>query len=191
MRRKLQRAGRTDVEVGDKHVPQIWREYPINLVPLPHWHNDKPGTIRQRVADIVRRDAEQTRARHKRDGTRPLGRALILQTDPFSRPDEPKKSPAPMCHASTKAGRRAYRRAYAAWAELVHHANKALLEQRETAGHPRAVITGPLPSLMVQINRIDIAPVFGGGDPALHYDPLAPADIFKSLARTNSTGPPL
>jgi hypothetical protein len=52
-----------------------------------------------------------TRRRHRLEGTRPLGVTAIRATDPRSRPAEPKKSPAPLCHASTPALRKGFRAA--------------------------------------------------------------------------------
>ena len=188
--RKHQRAERRGVQFIREVVPEIWREYPVQFVPLPHWQQDKPGTIRQRVANIIRMDAEQTRQRHERDGTRPMGRRLILQVDPFDAPEEPKRSPAPMCHASTNAGRRAYRRGYRAFAEVVLDTNQQLAKHRAACSPLGSTVGGPLPAVTVTVERNDVAPTFVGGNPSLHYDPLVTIRMRPGGAGTGATGPP-
>ncbi len=91
------------------------------LTPLPALrHLPKElqiSTIRAMVEDI----REQTRLRHERNGTRPLGVPAILSQDPLQSPHRSKRSPAPAVHAVTREARRLFfeglyefRRAYRA-----------------------------------------------------------------------------
>ena len=181
--RKIERAaGRGEVlEFGA--MPKLFRDYPIELVPLPHWQGWKPGRIAQRVADIVNDDAAKTRARHKRNKTRPLGVAGILRTDPMSAPRESKKSPAPLCHASNHAQRRAFRAGYGSFCQQVKHANRALMARRRDAGVPEGSIAAPVASANVVVNRTDVRLTFQGGDERLHFDPYDAKAIFRGEGR--------
>jgi hypothetical protein len=109
--RKLERAAKRGHALELPEAPEVWIEYPIRLAPLPPWADLRPGQRRARVTAIVNDDDEATRKRHRRDGTRPLGVAAIRATDPFARPARSKKSPAPLCHASTPALRDGFRAA--------------------------------------------------------------------------------
>ena len=102
----------------------LYVDYPIELVPMLHWEHLAPGQRRARVAAMLRNDEEKTRARHQREGTRPLGVRAILATKPFSAPASPKKSPAPLCHAGSKLERKAFRAAYRRYVEAVRAAGK-------------------------------------------------------------------
>jgi hypothetical protein len=188
--RKIARASARGETLQLGPVPQVWREYPIKLEPLPHWQHEKPGTVRQRVAAIVRDDAAMTKRRHKQDGTRPLGRQGILTTHPFAQPTKSKKSPAPMCHASNAKQRRVYRRAYRAFAHCVQTTVDELAQHRDPCGVPPGHITRPLPSPGVVKNNADVEPTFVGGDPRLHYDPFDLAAAARASPSKPSTGPP-
>lgn len=107
--RKLDRAEASGRSLELPEVAPVWREYPIELVPMPHWAGLKIGQRRARVAEMLRHDDNETRLRHKRDGTVPLGTKAIRAASPFKRPEKSSKSPAPLCHASTRAGREAFR----------------------------------------------------------------------------------
>lgn len=107
--RKLGRAAARGVELSLPRVRQVWREYPIELTPLPHWRELPVGERRARVASMIAHDDRITRERHERARTQPLGVAKVLSTPPTSRPADPAHSPAPRCHASSHARRKAFR----------------------------------------------------------------------------------
>jgi hypothetical protein len=127
----------------DKVEPK-WIEYPIPLVPPPQWAHLPVGQQRARVADIVRRDDELTRARHQRDGTKPLGRRGVLAMDPFAAPANPKRSPAPLVHAPNRRVRRAFRKAHRAYGERYRASRQALTAQVAAAGFLPGTTTPPL-----------------------------------------------
>jgi hypothetical protein len=117
--RRLARAAKRGVSISVEKPGQIWHTYPIDLVPLPHWKDLKPGQQRSRVAEMIRLDDQETRERHERDGTAPVGVRAILKQDPFNRPAEPKKSPAPPCHTSRPSWGRSWRTLYRAFDERI------------------------------------------------------------------------
>jgi len=102
-------AGRKGQEV-DPH--DFVEKYEVQLTPLPIWAEASEETRRERYRELVQDIERETRERHERDGTRPLGLARIRAQDPHEHPDSPKRSPAPACHASSRRVRRWFRRAY-------------------------------------------------------------------------------
>jgi REP element-mobilizing transposase RayT len=84
----------------------------VRLSPLPCWKQMTPETYRNRVADLVRVIEQQAREQREATGVAPLGIKAILAQKPFDRPTHPKKSPAPLFHAFTKATRKALWEAY-------------------------------------------------------------------------------
>lgn len=136
-------AGRAVSERAPRHH-QVVREYPIELVPLPHWSGLRPGQLRARVAAILHNDDRLTQERHQRCGTRPLGVRRILATSPFAYAEEPKKSPAPLCHAGNKAVRDAFRKAYRLFVDGVRAASAKLSVLASPLGLPVCATTPPL-----------------------------------------------
>ena len=113
--RKIQRAQARGCTLDLPRAPQVWREYPIDLVPLPHWRDLKVGQRRARVAAMLHQDDGQREpATNVRARTaRPPG---LFAASPFNRPAKPAKSPAPRCHADSRARRDAFRVVYRAFA---------------------------------------------------------------------------
>jgi putative transposase len=145
LQRQADRRGANDGERSSRRGPApVWKEYLIRLVPLPHWAHLKPGQLRAKVAAILHDDDRKTKERHERDGTRPLGVAAVLAADPHSRPRDSKKGPAPLCHASTRAARTAFRCAYRLFVESMRAAARALAESLATAGFPVGCTSPPL-----------------------------------------------
>ncbi len=79
---------------------------PVHLTPLPCWStlswSERRDEARGLIVDIER----ATRARHRDEGTRPLGAKQVLAANPLARPAAPKKSPAPMFHATGETRKR-------------------------------------------------------------------------------------
>jgi hypothetical protein len=142
--RRCERAAAGDEASIPPAPAQVWREYPIRHVPLPHWAHLKPGELRARVAAILHEDDKATKERHRRAGTQPLGVAAILAADPHARPIDSKKSPAPLCHASTRAARKAFRIAYRRFVEATRAAAVVLANALPAAGFPVGCTTPPL-----------------------------------------------
>ena len=78
---------------------------PVRLAPLPCWQTmgwkQRRDQARELIADIER----ETRARHRHQGTRPLGVRKVLAVETLARPAALKKTPAPLFHATREARR--------------------------------------------------------------------------------------
>ena len=92
--------------------------YEVPLTPLPclegRSETERCAWWRAMVADI---EAE-TRERLAREKRGVLGRQRILAQDPHGRPDRPKRSPRPICHAASKEAIRFFRQAYELFVEI-------------------------------------------------------------------------
>lgn len=103
--------GRAKRRKGGEHVKRddFWIRYDIELAPLPCWAHLSEAEYRDQVQSLCVDIVLEHQARWKLEGTRPIGAEAMLAADPTSRPSKaPKTSPAPLCHASTKATRKAY-----------------------------------------------------------------------------------
>ena len=85
--------------------------YDVPLSPLPCWEHlsrqERQKICVDMVADIER-EAEET---NRLESRTPIGPEAILAQSPFDTPKTTKRSPAPLCHASSKATRTDYREA--------------------------------------------------------------------------------
>jgi hypothetical protein len=171
--RRCQRAANDDEASTSSAQPQVWREYTIRHVPLPHWAHLKPGEQRARVAAILHEDDKATKERHRRAGTQPLGVRAILAADPHARPLNSKKSPAPLCHATSTAARRAFRIAYRSFVAATRAAAVTLAKSLSTAGFPVGSTTPPIAN---RAAHLPCSPFRGGrlDDRALATGPPAP-----------------
>ncbi len=100
--------------------------YPLELTPLPLWE-DLSASERHREARELLAVSNQ-RAVELREGKPALGLEMVLRQDPHESPQEVKRSPRPLCHASTKEGRQAYRRTYDAFVAAYRVASKRFRE---------------------------------------------------------------
>ena len=86
--------------------------YEVPLTPLPFLEDASEEEARKFYQRLEAEIIEETRKKLTEEGKQPLGVETIMCQDPFSRPRNPKKSPAPFCHASSRRTRRKYMRAY-------------------------------------------------------------------------------
>lgn len=100
--------------------------YPVPLAPLPGWEELTPEERQARVRALVEDIEAETRERHARAGTRPLGADRVLAQDPHGLPREVKRRPAPACHAASETLREGYRKAYRLFASLFRAASERL-----------------------------------------------------------------
>jgi len=82
------------------------------LSPLPAWEHLSPDAYRSRIAALVAEVEIEAAAAQDAAGISPLGHNGIRSQSFYDRPARMKKSPAPFCHAATKAARRELRLAY-------------------------------------------------------------------------------
>ena len=100
--------------------------YPVRLTPLPALAHLPPDELRVRHERLVAEVEEETRQRYEDEGGRPLGVPAVLAQDPLDRPAASKRSPAPMCHASTAPIRSAFRAAYRTFVDAYRRAAETL-----------------------------------------------------------------
>ncbi len=98
----------------------------LRLEPIPCWAHLAPERRRERIESLLRAIEEETARRTEETGRRPLGRDSILRQDPHTRPNRPRKSPAPLVHAATKAIRRELRDRYRAFVTAFRRAAEQL-----------------------------------------------------------------
>ncbi|HRY95467.1 MAG TPA: transposase [Myxococcota bacterium] len=110
--------------------------YPIPMAPLPCWadlsEEARQAKVRAMVADI---EAE-TKERHEKEGTRPMGVHRILAQHPHGIPKEVKRSRAPSCHTASAVLWKAYRAAYRTFASVFREASARLRAGDLTAIFP-------------------------------------------------------
>ena len=133
--------------------------YEVPLSPLPCWEHLTEQQRQARVAELVADIEQEARANNRALGRKPLGRDRVLSQDPHGTPKDSKHSPRPLCHAATKAARKACIQAiravqvtYRAAAKLVSEGRAAEAEFPPgcfppalpfVAGEPAAVALSP------------------------------------------------
>ena len=81
------------------------------LVPLPTWRHLSASERRERICQIVREIAAETRQRIRKEGPA-LGVRRILRQNPHSKPSHSERSPKPHVHAVDPAVRRSMKIAF-------------------------------------------------------------------------------
>jgi len=95
----------------------------LRIAQLPCWESDTPEVCKERVLGILT-DIEAL-AHEQRDGAPVLGAQNILAQDPHSKPCSIKRSPRPLCHASTPKARSEYAAKYRDFADAYAKASAA------------------------------------------------------------------
>ena len=75
---------------------------------------------------MVREIEQETAERHRRNGTRVLGRRAVQEVHPHDSVQSPKRSPRPTFHAATREVREALKEAYREFAEYFRAAAQDL-----------------------------------------------------------------
>ena len=101
-------------------------EEELFLSQLPCWAHLTPEQYRQRIAELVEEIEAEARADREARGVEPLGVEAILRQDPHLRPNQTKKSPAPACHAASKAFRKRFWEEYSAFVADFREATEKL-----------------------------------------------------------------
>ncbi len=83
--------------------------YDIPLSPLPCWEDMSEQERRKVCADMVEDIEQEAEETNRVEGRTPMGPEAILAQSPFDTPKTTKRSPAPLCHASSRAARATYR----------------------------------------------------------------------------------
>ncbi|MBI4616691.1 MAG: transposase [Planctomycetes bacterium] len=96
----------------------------LEVAPPPGWEHLRPAECARRLRELVYAREEELRRERKAQGKKVLGVRRILQASPTDRSAHPKKSPRPLCHASTRELWDEYRAHYAQFLELYRIASK-------------------------------------------------------------------
>jgi len=124
-------------------------EEELVLSQLPCWADLTPEQHRKRTAELVEEIEQEARADREARGIEPLGVEAILRQDPHTRPNQTKKSPAPLYHAATKAAREAFWEAYSAFVVAFREAAERLRAGDRTASFPLGSFPPGLPFVSV------------------------------------------
>ena len=119
-------------------------EHLVKLTPIPCWADLTDKEYRARVLDTVEEITRATKARHRADGTRPMGVKKIVAQDPHTKPEATKKSPAPRCHASRRARRKEYIRRYRAFLDEYRASSRQWLAGKLDVEFPLFCFRPPL-----------------------------------------------
>lgn len=87
-------------------------EYQVRISPLPCWRQLSPRETQRRCTELLEDIKAAVNREIRERGHSPLGAAVVCRKAPESRPTATKRSPAPLCHASSRQMRDAYRREY-------------------------------------------------------------------------------
>jgi hypothetical protein len=120
-------------------------EETIVLEPLPCWQHLAPEEIQERLRSMVLRIEEETAERHRRNGTRILGRRAARQVHPHDSPGSPKRRPRPALDAATREVREAMKQAYRESAELFRAAAQDLRHGVKSVRFPPGSFPPSLP----------------------------------------------
>lgn len=134
-------ARRAGKEFGPRDFAE---EVTVTLTPIPCWADLTDREYRERIKDTVDEIARATRARHRAAGTRPRGVKHIVAQHPHAKPAASKSSPAPLCHASSRARRQAYKRQYGAFLDVYRDSSREWLKGQFNVEFPLFCFRPPL-----------------------------------------------
>jgi REP element-mobilizing transposase RayT len=100
--------------------------YEVPLRPLPCLEHLSEEEQRARIRELVLSIQHETKARHRKQGTRVLGAKKVMRQNPQRRPREMKQSPTPACHCSDKETWKAFRDAYREFVSIYRAASRRL-----------------------------------------------------------------
>ena len=118
--------------------------YEVPLYPLPHLEGlsvEQQQEFYRKIMDDIEQD-EWHRAVDEERGF--LGVRGVLEQEPHARPRKTKRSRAPLCHASTKALRRAYRTAYRKFVSLYRQALERFEQGQKDVKFPPGCFLPPV-----------------------------------------------
>jgi putative transposase len=128
--------------------PSRWEfatSYTLELDPLPCWAQLPEEDYRRQVQELVDRIVEETAARHRAEGTEPVGARWVRRQRPHHLPAKLKRSPAPLVHAASKDARRKFRNAYAWFVLEYRRAAARLAAGKVDVAFPQGSFPPPLP----------------------------------------------
>jgi hypothetical protein len=96
----------------------------VELSPLPCWAHLSTAEQQQRFSELLERSRAQMKEKFREEGITPLGARAIRRQHPHDRPRQPKRGPAPLCHASSHRLRVRYREAYREFVAVYRRASE-------------------------------------------------------------------
>ncbi len=120
-------------------------EETLVLSPLPCWADLTPEAYRQRVGELVESIETEAAVALAESGRIPLGAAAVLRESHEAKPIKPKRSPAPLYHAATRAVRKAFWEAYATFVAAFREASERLRAGDRQARFPLGSFPPRLP----------------------------------------------
>ncbi len=90
-------------------------EESLLLAPIPCWAHLSQSRYRERIAELLRSIELESARWSKQTGAATLGRDAVRKQDPHGLPNRPKRRPAPLVHAVSRAVRREIRECYRAF----------------------------------------------------------------------------
>jgi len=118
--------------------------YEVPLTVLPILEGKSEEQRRAFYQELVDEIEQETFQACLDEGKTVLGVEAVLGQDPYDRPRDPKRGPAPLCHASTKERRAAYRRAYRKFVSLYRQAVERLRQGDQSVKFPEGCFLPPL-----------------------------------------------
>ena len=116
---------------------------PLKLTPLPCWSH-LPTEKRLQAAKQLLEDAQQEAAEQR--GDKPvLGPERVCEQDPHALPQKSKRSPRPLCHASTRQAYNDFKQAYRDFVDAYHEASDRLRKGFFAVRFPINAFRPPLP----------------------------------------------
>ena len=130
---------------GQKVHPQDFtKRYAVPLTPLPILLDMTESQRQSYFRHLIKEIREETIERLANEKKQVLGAEAVCEQDPHACPRKMKKSPAPLCHASTAARRRAYRRSYKAFVAAYRWAAEKLRRGEQNVKFPENCFPPPL-----------------------------------------------
>lgn len=136
--------------IRDPHADPADFETSHTLVvhPLPHFAGVPAAERIERLRSVLDGVEDEARRRRRTEGRRLMPRRTLLNCDPESAPRRSKRSPRPLCHASTARGFFDYLRVYRAFADAFRLASRAFRAGELGVAFPRFAFPPPLPAFV-------------------------------------------
>lgn len=129
-------------------------EYDVPLTRLPCLEDMPEEKARWLYRRMLKDIEDETEERMRREGGSPIGVDEVLSQNPHGRPRESKRGPAPLCHASSLAKRKEYRRAYHAFVAVFRRAADLLHRGVRDVCFPENCFPPPMPMTAVACSGV-------------------------------------
>lgn len=128
-----------------KDLEDYVERYEVHLAKLPCWADLSDEEYRAAVGDLLAEIEEEHALERLREGISLPSRKSLLEVDPRTSPEVPKRSPCPQFHAATHRVREEMRSAYRWFAEAYRAAAAALRSGDRQAAFPEGSFPPALP----------------------------------------------